>query len=263
MITLFDVPSTVPGKAWSLNMWRARFSLNYKGLPYKTQWIEYPEIAPVLKSHNIGPTKYFPDGSPYYSVPAILDIDDKTGEIKAALAESYDIAKYLDDAYPDTPRLLPDDETQVKAVKEFSKEFINIIWLPSLYLILCKAVLAKLNPASHEHFSKARARDLHPFYGKDRLEEIPLSAEEEAEEWKKIEGCFNALEKSIKGTDEKGQWFLGDQITFADFVIGGFLIWTRKILGEESEGWKYIKGWNDGRWVRFLDGLKEYSQRID
>ncbi|KAJ2915892.1 hypothetical protein MD484_g4525, partial [Candolleomyces efflorescens] len=263
MITLFDVPSTFPGKAWSLNMWRIRLALNYKNLPYKTQWVEYPEIAPVLKSHNIGPTKYHEDGSPYYSVPAILDIDDNTGVLKVAMAESYDIAKYLDEAYPDTPRLTPDDEGQVKVVKEFTDGFMGIIFLPSLYLTLCKGVLAKLNPASHEHFSKARAKDIYPFYQKDRLEDITLSAEEEAELWTKTKGLFDALEERIKGTDDKGQWFLGDKITFADLVIGAFLYWLRITLGEESEGWKHVSGWNGGRWVKFLDGLNAYTQRID
>jgi glutathione S-transferase len=121
------------------------------------------------------------------------------------MAESYDIAKYLDEAYPDTPKLFPDDESQVQAVKEFCDGFIGIVRPPGLRLILCKGVLARLNPASQEHFSKARARNLYPFYQKHRLEDVTLSPEEEAEEWKKIKGCFDDLEERIKGTDDKGQ----------------------------------------------------------
>jgi hypothetical protein len=56
---------------------------------------------------------------------------------------------------------------------------------------------------------------------------------------------------------------LGDKITFADFVTGAFLLWVKITLGEGSERWEHITGWNDGRWIRFLDGLKEYTQRID
>ena len=72
-IILFDLPSRA-GKAWSLNPWKsklllpfksgdpamtmtdptltpflARLALNYKGLPYRTEWIEYPDLRPTFQ----------------------------------------------------------------------------------------------------------------------------------------------------------------------------------------------------------------------
>jgi len=29
---------------------KARISLNFKGIDYETQWLEYPDVAPTLKS---------------------------------------------------------------------------------------------------------------------------------------------------------------------------------------------------------------------
>lgn len=65
-IVLYDLPSK-KGVAWSFNPWRsmqcslylhknqrlsliARMILNFKGLDYETQWVEYPDIAPTMKA---------------------------------------------------------------------------------------------------------------------------------------------------------------------------------------------------------------------
>jgi hypothetical protein len=66
-IILYDLPSKPPCQSWSLNPWKstrqnhhpfyaytdttlARLLLNYKGIPYKTEWIEYPDVEPKFKS---------------------------------------------------------------------------------------------------------------------------------------------------------------------------------------------------------------------
>jgi hypothetical protein len=41
---------------------QARASLNYKGVPYKTEWTEYPDVAPTLKKAGIAP--HDPSASP-------------------------------------------------------------------------------------------------------------------------------------------------------------------------------------------------------
>ncbi|RDB26472.1 Glutathione S-transferase-like protein ustS [Hypsizygus marmoreus] len=97
VITFYDIPSTLPGKAWSANTWKTRYSLNFKGLPYKTVWVEYPDIAELSKKLGIAPTNEGPNG-PNYTLPAIYDPTTGT-----ALAESIAIAEYLDKTYPDTP----------------------------------------------------------------------------------------------------------------------------------------------------------------
>ncbi|KAF8493149.1 hypothetical protein JB92DRAFT_3090396 [Gautieria morchelliformis] len=81
IITLYDVPSDFHGKAWSPNVWRARYALNYKGVPYKTVWIEYPEIEPTMRSIGAAPTKKKPDGSPWYTIPVITYPTPSTGAL--------------------------------------------------------------------------------------------------------------------------------------------------------------------------------------
>ncbi|KAF5335405.1 hypothetical protein D9611_011729 [Ephemerocybe angulata] len=258
MITFFDIPSTLPANAWSLNTWRIRFTLNYKRIPYKTEWVEYPDIAAVLKKHGIGPTDENRDGTTYYSVPAILDVDDTTGEVKAALADSIPIAEYLEKVYPATPRVFPEDEEGLEEQKAFRvlREMVPI------FTIMCKATLPVLNEASRDHFSKARAMDLYELYEVDRLEDVPYGEEEKRVLWRDLEVCFGKLDEKVAKTDGAGVWFKGDRITFADFVIGGVLIWMRTILGENSEEWARVSPWNGGRWGRFLEGLKDYETVI-
>lgn len=76
-----------------------RFALNIKGLPYRTEWVEYPDIAPLIKSFGLPPNlnSYMP-----YTLPTIYD-----PRTKRAIMDSMEIAKYLDDEYPETPAVLP------------------------------------------------------------------------------------------------------------------------------------------------------------
>ena len=73
-----------------------RFILSYKSIPYRTKWVEYLDIEPLSKNLGIKPTGNNPDGTPFYTLPAIHN--PSTGTY---LAESFLIAEYL---YP-TPSI--------------------------------------------------------------------------------------------------------------------------------------------------------------
>ncbi|KAI9258968.1 glutathione S-transferase [Phascolomyces articulosus] len=86
-----------PNFAWSPNTCKTRFTLNYKGIPYKTVWLTFFEVhseIPKLTKSDRMPT-----------IPVIVDKlhGDKV------VQDSWEIAKYLDEAYPDTPRLFNND----------------------------------------------------------------------------------------------------------------------------------------------------------
>ena len=48
-VILYDIPSKPRCHGWSLNPWKTRMALNYKKVPYKTEWIEFPDLAPKFK----------------------------------------------------------------------------------------------------------------------------------------------------------------------------------------------------------------------
>ncbi|KAI7166584.1 hypothetical protein KC352_g25784, partial [Hortaea werneckii] len=70
-IVLFDLPSQEPNRCWSLNPWKSRIALNFKGLNYRTEWIEYPDIAPKFKALGIPPNPKDVNPNFEYSIPAM------------------------------------------------------------------------------------------------------------------------------------------------------------------------------------------------
>ncbi|KAJ7483558.1 hypothetical protein FB451DRAFT_1234964 [Mycena latifolia] len=72
-IVFYDIPSTLPNKCWSPNTWKTRYALNFKGIPYKTSWVEYPDIEPLSREVGAAPTRNKPDGRPHYTLPMIHD----------------------------------------------------------------------------------------------------------------------------------------------------------------------------------------------
>ena len=47
-IILYDLAS-VTGTCFSPAVWRVRLLLNYKRIPYRTVWVEFPDIQRVLQ----------------------------------------------------------------------------------------------------------------------------------------------------------------------------------------------------------------------
>lgn len=90
----------------------ARLVLNYKGIPYKTEWLEYPDLEPTFKSFGIPPNA---EGSAY-SIPTIR-IGDKY------VVDSAKIAAELEKQYPSpslhlgSPALLKVQQLMPKCVE--------------------------------------------------------------------------------------------------------------------------------------------------
>lgn len=261
MLTVFDIPYDVPGRSWSPNGLKTIITVGLKGLPYHVEWVEYPDIADVMRKHNIGPTGKKRDGSDAYTLPAIIDIDDATGNVKAAMAESAEIAKYLDDAYPDQgPRLFPEnDEMRVRIKREVDGLFMS--FFPLLVLML-KATHPRLHEVARDHFSKARASDLYDAFHTATLEEIVLPTEKVAEMWEGSKQCFGKWDQKYAETDGEGIWFFGRSVSFVDVAVGAVIGWVRNVHGEDSQQWKEVAGWNGGRWSGLLKALQDGGANI-
>ena len=77
-------------------------ALIHKGLPFKTEWIEYPDICPRMREMGAEPTGKWESGAPLYTLPVIKD--DATGKV---VSDSWKIALYIEDTYADKPTLFP------------------------------------------------------------------------------------------------------------------------------------------------------------
>jgi hypothetical protein len=78
-----------------------RYVPNYKGIPYKTTWLEYPEIEPTMRSIGALPTSTKADGRTHYTLPVFVDPSGQTPPGgSTVVSESLFIEEYLDEAYP-------------------------------------------------------------------------------------------------------------------------------------------------------------------
>jgi len=243
-IILYDIPSLVPGNAWSPNPWKARAVLNYKRIPYRTEWVEYPDIAGLSKKLGINPTSQKKDGGPLYTLPAIHD--PSTG---IYMADSLAIAEYLEKTYPDTPSVFPDNTVALQ--KAFEPTFRQNI--SSVFSFIIPAVYPKLNPASKEYFRRTREIS----FGK-KLEDLVPTGNDRTEAWGSFKKGMDTIHSYLISTDNKGPYMMGDKISWSDLVLFSFLYWWKVIWGEDSQEWKDIASWNGGRWEAHINALKEY-----
>ncbi|KAF5358752.1 hypothetical protein D9758_008594 [Tetrapyrgos nigripes] len=227
---------------WSPNTWKTRYSLNFKGLPFKVIWVEYPDIEPTLKAAGIAPFTTRKDGSPYYSLPAIYDPKTGTG-----LTESFAIAEYLDKTYPDTPQLIP------PGTRALQKAFVATFWdskVPSEDQFVIPKTTWILNPSSEEYFRRTRL----VWYKMTMEEMYPEGAKKESE-WRKLETELGQMAKVLKD----GIFVMGDQISFADLALAGNVNWFRILYGKDSTEWQDMASWHDGRWGKLVTALERYE----
>ncbi|KAH8831708.1 hypothetical protein DL96DRAFT_844553 [Flagelloscypha sp. PMI_526] len=242
MITFFDVSSTLPAKAWSPNTLLTRFSLEFKGLPFKTQWLEYPNVAEAARRAGALPTGTWPDGKPYFSVPFI--VDSKTNKV---ISDSWKIVLYLDETYPETRRLIPKGNVAV------INAFINAVdaRLPAAMLPWTMPQSYKiLNDASKVYFKWARESTIGMTF--EQME----AASKDPKSWEKLKDTLNWLEEFAKLNEAdgfKGGYFVGGTMTYADIFVGTKLLWWRVYPEESCEIlWKVATELNDGRWGKLM-----------
>ncbi|GJF00673.1 glutathione S-transferase [Phanerochaete sordida] len=222
-IVFYDIPSkdkTSP-TPWSPNPWKIRYALNLKGLKYKTEWLEYPDIEPTMKRLGGVPTDKNPDGSDFYTLPMIYDPNTK-----AVVVNSATIAKYLDDTYPDTPRLFP------AGSDAFQAAFLDTAWASVGVHIFMISILESANhmfPRSHAYFRETREAT----YG-DKLENLASE-----DEWKAVETGLTKWRGYFEANGEGGDLlFMGTQgtVTYADLHVRKSEIASRGNCREMASG---------------------------
>ncbi|KAF8509360.1 hypothetical protein BU17DRAFT_70460 [Hysterangium stoloniferum] len=236
IITLYDV-SCREGKplGWNDMGMRARLSLNFKGLQYRTVWLEYPDIEPTMKRIGASPGGTKPDGSPKYTIPVIVDPAHAAPDgTPIPITDSWKIAEYLDEKYPEPGLLFP------KGTKALQSLFHDYAVTKGLYKaapMLLYSVLGLLSDESHVHW---RTYQEAAFGAK--LEDLCPVGSQKWEEQSAI--VKKVLDKN--GTD--GPFVLGAQVTFADFILVSMLEMISKVIPDEWE--KIIQHLDNGRWQK-------------
>ncbi|EMC92108.1 hypothetical protein BAUCODRAFT_276412 [Baudoinia panamericana UAMH 10762] len=240
-VTLYDIPSR-GGVCWSLNPWKARLALNYKSIPYKTEWLEYPDIAPTLKSYSVPPNDP-KDSTAQYSSPAVK-LPDGT-----YVMESLKIARALEKLQPEPSLHLDNGYTErMQSAAQKVLQSLAPIGMPRIPVKL-------LNEASQPYFNETRSKR----FGMS-LPELAKSQMAGETAWKKAEPAMEEI-KTILHEHEEGPYVMGKTVSYADFILVG--LWRFVELLDE-DGDMFGRGMNfDEAFPKHYEACKQWIKRDD
>lgn len=196
-----------------------------------------------------------PDGTPFYTIPAIHD--PSTG---VTISDSHKIIEYLDETYPDTPNI---STSPYPLDDDLLKQAFGQMWLLPLTLMLkgtwglvIPTIVAKTDEASGFKF-KERFEAKSGMTFESTLDESkrPELLDVARANFGEVDAQLEEIRKKYGG---EGPWMLGKEAKLPDLVVAGSLAWVVSIMGEDSELWKDIMKWDEGRWAERWDNIKPF-----
>lgn len=192
-IILHDLIGADPARPFSPHCWKVAMALAHKGLPFERRNVCFMEV-PQLEQ---GVSK---------TVPIIRDGTK-------VVADSFLIADYLDETYPDRPSLFGGEGGQALArfVESWSQSTLHVALAP----ILLQEVLDFLVPEDKTYFRESREVKLG-----ERFTDVTARRDDEI-------ASFAAKLLPLRVTLKKQPWIGGSSPLFADYIVFGALQWAR------------------------------------
>ena len=184
-----------------------------------------------------GGTSKYPDGSDVYTLPVLRD--PNTG---ATITDSWNIAVYLDNTYPEKPVFPKDTKGLISA---FDTAYVSQLW-PAVKFPLLRGKEI-LREGSIEYYVSTRQR-----YFNLKSEEWSPEGPERDQHWSALEKAFATAKTWYDKTD--GRWIMGDTFSYADILAASALVWLNKVLYDDE--WRRLATWNDGEWGKLLADVK-------
>ncbi|KAK4197115.1 hypothetical protein QBC40DRAFT_108419 [Triangularia verruculosa] len=246
------------------NPWKARYALNFKGIPYSTEWVEMPDITKTRKSLGASACRKFADGTDFYTLPVLKD--SNTGAI---IGDSFDIALYLQETFPDSggdlfPEqpdlnfvcpgameiLIPLSKREDVAHTDYSRFNTNVDWAFTLHVQLMAPGM-RFDPDVEGQVKAEFAKRA----GTKTWEEMWVADGEAREKMLvSLRETLTDLARLFQ-RDGSGPYLLGGQASHADFIVGGWLRMMERTM--PAGEWKQVEGWHDGAFGRLHAALQE------
>jgi glutathione S-transferase len=230
-------------------------ALNLKGIPYRTIWLSYPEIAPTLSARGFST----PAQGKRWTLPALehpSPSNDQNISYSSnrpiLISDSIAIAQFLDRTYPDRVQLFPKGTEALQEM--FIEGFLEKIMSVSRP-ILIPAVANVIDEASFDFFMATREQ----VYGKP-LEAMMVEGRERAEVFQKLREGYDSMASYVDKAATGSLWMGGEHPIFADLVLLAHLLWMKKVLTKEE--WEMVQSWRDGRWEKMIAAAKDFTQVI-
>ncbi|CAE6379976.1 unnamed protein product [Rhizoctonia solani] len=254
-IIFYDLASRT-NTPWSPNTYKTRLALIHKGLPFRVEYVSYPDIAPLMQ--KLGAAPGCPNAKFPYTVPVIADPSPEPGGKPIYVSESWAISQYLERTYPPPkyPALFPYGAIAVnRAMYLFLGRSVHSITADTAIALIGTNHI--LDDRGHEYFIRTREEN----FGKPLAEVL----KEEESKWStEIRESWATAGKLLDANgpmDQVGPFVLGKQISDADFMIAGILIWVRRAEGPEGHRWKELLEWDGGRWGKIWQASQELEAK--
>jgi glutathione S-transferase len=194
-IQLYDLAGAEDDRRFSPYCWRTKMALKHKGLEFETtpwRFIEKDRIA------FTGST----------TVPVIVDG-------KRAVYDSFEIAVYLDEAYPSRPGLF--EGTESRALSFFLNHWAVRTLHPPLLRVILMDLYGQLHEKDKAYFRESREKRLGA-----RLEDV-------AAEQKKWLADFRGALEPLRPGLVQSPFIAGKGPGFADYIVFGPFQWARSV----------------------------------
>lgn len=180
-------------RQFSPHVWKAIMALKHKGLDFELRPVPFTEISGI-------------EGGISKTVPVLRDGDN-------LISDSFNIALYLDEAYPDRPGLFGGDggKGMARLVEGYSQTIVH----PAITSIVLMDIYQMLAPADRAYFRKSREA------------RFGQTLEELAENRFADHRAFPPKLQPIRHTLRFQPWIGGEHPLFADFILFGALQWAR------------------------------------
>ncbi|RKR06834.1 glutathione S-transferase [Kushneria sinocarnis] len=224
---LYDLCGADQRLRFSPFCWRAHMALRHKGLDYEARpWLftDKDEIAFSVEG----------DGSKA-TVPVLVDDDDRV------INDSFEILRYLDHAYPDTPLL---DQDRAESRARFIKYWSETQVAPAIFRIIILDIFRNLDERDQPYFRESREQrfgvTLEEFHNPDQGREM-------------LDRALTPLRSHL----QELPFLDGQTAGGADYIAFGIFMTARVMRGEPLLSGEDVVGqWQD----RLLDEFHGFAR---
>lgn len=226
-LKLYDLAGADPLLRFSPYCWRTKMALAHKGLPVQTVPWRFTEKDAIAFSGQ-------------GRVPVLVDGDK-------SIHDSWKIACYLDEAYPERPRLFGSADARGAAL--FIKRWAEAELHPALVRLLVADIVKILDPKDVGYFRESREAALGT-----TLEDYCAAR---SDNLKRLQAVLTPLRLTVKDLPYLG----GEQPAYADYIVFGALQWARCASPQDLlEPDEVVAAWFT-RLLNLYDGLGANAPR--
>jgi len=192
-ITLYDLAAAEEDRRFSPYVWRTKMALKHKGLEFETVPWRFTEKDAIAFANS-------------KTVPVIKDGD-------TAVADSWNIAVYLDQAYPSRPGLFAG--TEARLLCEFFNQWAARTVVTSLFKVILLDIFERIHEKDKAYFRESREK------------RFGMTLEQWAADPQRKLAEFRGALEPVRPILVQNPFLSGNGPGYADYILFGAFQWAR------------------------------------